>query len=144
MTLGEQYRALARRLFADLDDTAIDEMFAPDYQGEYGGKSVVGRDAFRASVVALRSALAPVHYVVHHTAEGDGLLWAHWTASGVHTGPLFELAPTQRAVSITGLTLNRFVDGKIVWGLVKWDRMALLDQLRAPPNPEKRRRRATM
>jgi predicted ester cyclase len=131
MTLGDQYRELARRLFVHADDTAIDELFAADYEGEYAGGVVRGRDAFRASVGALRSALTPLTYTVHHTAEGDGLLWAHWTASGVHSGHLFDLAPTQRPIAITGLTLNRFVDGKIVWGLVKWDRMALLEQLRA-------------
>ncbi len=130
MTLGDQYRALAHRLFAKSDDTAIDELFAPNYEGEYGGKTISGRDAFRASVIALRNALAPLDYTVHHTAEGDGLLWAHWTARGTHSARVFDLDPTHKPVAITGLTLNRFVDGKIVWGLVKWDRLALLDQLR--------------
>jgi predicted ester cyclase len=129
MTLDDKYRALARRLFAESDDTAIDELFAPNYEGEYSGKTIIGRDAFRTSVIGFRNALGPIEYVVHHTAEGDGLLWAHWTARGTHVGRILDREPTKRPISITGLTLNRFVDGKVVWGRVMWDRMALLEQI---------------
>ncbi len=130
MTNGERYRELAERLFDRHDDTAIDEMFSPDYVGEYGGKKVIGREAFRAAVAALRAGLAPLRYEVHRTTEDGEYLWAHWTASGRHSAMLFDSAPTGAAVSVTGLTLNRIVDGQVVWGLVKWDRMGLLDQLR--------------
>ncbi|HEY4055791.1 MAG TPA: ester cyclase [Kofleriaceae bacterium] len=130
MNAGDRYRELARRLFTVEDDSAIDEWFAEDYEGEYGGERVVGRDRFKQSVLTLRAAIGPLDYQVHHTAESGDLVWAHWTARGTHRGPIFDIAPTGKPVVITGLTLNRIANGKIVWGLVKWDRMALLEQLR--------------
>lgn len=129
MTNGERYRELARRLFTEADDTAINEFFASTYEGEHGGEHV-DLQRFRESVAAFRSAFGPVTYEVHHTTEDGDLLYAYWTARGCHSGPAFGLEPTERPIRVTGLTLNRFKDGKIVWGLVKWDRLALLEGLR--------------
>jgi predicted ester cyclase len=130
MSYGDRYRELADRLFVHRDDTVIDEMFASDYTGEHGGRAIRGRDEFRAAVTGLRAALSPCRYVVHDTAESGDLCWAHWSLTGVHGARLFDLEPTGKPVTITGLTLNRFANDRIVWGLVKWDRMSLLEALR--------------
>jgi predicted ester cyclase len=131
MTKAERYRNLADRLFHKRDLSAIDELFADDYQGEYAGKPVHGRAAFRASVEGMLAGLGDTRCDVIDTAESGDLLWAHWTCTGTHEGPLFGLAPTNAPVTIHGLTLNRFKGDRIVWGLVKWDRLAVLEQLRA-------------
>jgi predicted ester cyclase len=133
MSHGDRYRELADRLFRLGDDSVIDEMFAPDYTGEHGGRTIQGRDAFRAAVTSVRAALSPCRYDVHDTADSGDLCWAHWTLIGVHGARLFDLEPTGAKVTITGLTLNRFANGVIVWGLVKWDRLSLLEALRATP-----------
>ncbi|HEY1548630.1 MAG TPA: nuclear transport factor 2 family protein [Kofleriaceae bacterium] len=130
MSYGDRYRELADRLFVRRDDTVIDEMFALDYTGEHGGRMIRGRDEFRAAVTSLRAALSPCRYVVHETADSGDLCWAHWTLTGVHGARLFELEATNKPVEISGLTLNRFANGQIVWGLVKWDRLSLLEAIR--------------
>lgn len=131
MTKAERYRDLANRLFHLRDLGAIDALFAEDYHGEYAGTAIQGRAAFRASVEAMLAALANTRYDVIHTAESGDLLWAHWKCTGVHKGPLFGIAPTNAPVVIEGLTLNRFEGDKIVWGRVKWDRLAVVEQLQA-------------
>jgi predicted ester cyclase len=118
-------------LFHKRDLAAIDDLFAEHYQGEYAGNPVHGRAAFRASVEGMLAAIGDTRYDVIDTVESGDLLWAHWTCTGTHTGSLFGIAATNAPVTIHGLTLNRFEGDRIVWGLVKWDRLALVEQLRA-------------
>lgn len=129
--MAERYRELADRLFHQHDLAVIDEVFAEDYEGEYGGQPIHGRAAFRASIEAMLAGLEDTRYVVHDTAETGDLLWAHWTCTGIHRGTLLGVPGTNTEVKIEGLTLNRFAHGRIVWGLVKWDRMTVAEQLRA-------------
>jgi predicted ester cyclase len=130
MTKAERYRELADRLFHKRDLTAIDRLFAEHYEGEYAGTPMRGRAAFRASVEAMLAALGDTRYDVLETAESGDLLWAYWRCTGTHQGPLFGVEPTNTPVVIEGLTLNRFEGDRIVWGRVKWDRLALVEQLR--------------
>ena len=131
MTKAERYRDLANRLFHLRDLGAIDALFAENYEGEYAGTPVRGRAAFRASVEGMLAALANTRYDVIETAESGDLLWAYWRCTGTHRGPLFGLAATNAPVVIEGITLNRFEGDRIVWGRVKWDRLAVVEQLQA-------------
>lgn len=131
MTKAERYRELAHRLFHQRDLGAIDALFADDYEGEYGGTPVRGRAAFRESVEGMLAAFADTRYDVLETSESGDHLWAYWRFTGTHQGPLFGIAATRAPVVMEGLTLNRFDGDRIVWGRVKWDRLAVLEQLRA-------------
>jgi predicted ester cyclase len=130
MTNAERYRELTDRLFRQRDDGAFDELFAPSYTGEYGGKSVT-RESMRETVMAIRNAFGDTRYDVLETAEVGDKLWAYWKVSAIHRGPMFGIAATHAPIVIHGLTFNRYVDGKIVWGVVQWDRMGLAETLKA-------------
>lgn len=58
-----------------------------------------------------------------------------WTAHGTHHGDLMGVPLTHKQVTITGITLERLADGKIVeeWNI--WDQLGLLQQLGAVPAP---------
>jgi predicted ester cyclase len=131
MTKAERYQDLANRLFHLRDLGAIDALFAEHYEGEYAGTPVHGRAAFRASVEGMLAALANTRYDVIETVESGDLLWAYWRCTGVHRGPMFGIAATNAPVVIEGITLNRFEGDRIVWGRVKWDRLAVAEQLKA-------------
>lgn len=129
MTKAERWRNLAVRLFSERDLTAIDELFDPDYEGEYAGKPVHGREAFRASIAAMLAGIHDTRMDVHATSEDGDLLWSHWTCTGIHGGALMGLPATKRPVTIVGVTLNHFRGDRIVKGFVKWDRLALVEAL---------------
>jgi predicted ester cyclase len=51
--------------------------------------------------------------VEDQVAEGDRVV-TRWRAEMTHTGNLGDLAATGRRVTITGITIDRFEQGKIV------------------------------
>jgi len=65
-------------------------------------------------------------------AEGDYVA-TRWTAVGTHKGDLFGIAPTGKEATVTGISIDRWADGKIVESWTNWDSMGLLQQLGAMP-----------
>ncbi|HYG65852.1 MAG TPA: ester cyclase [Thermoanaerobaculia bacterium] len=56
-----------------------------------------------------------------------------WRMRGTQTGPLMGIEASGRPIDITGLRVDRFVNGKIAetWG--NWDLLGLLEQIGALP-----------
>jgi predicted ester cyclase len=52
-----------------------------------------------------------------------------WTAKGTNTGAFGPMPVTGRPIQISGLILDRVVDGKVVERWEQWDQMAMLQQL---------------
>lgn len=65
-------------------------------------------------------------------AEGQDVA-IRWTARGTHKGDLFGIAPTGKEATVTGITIDRWADGKIVESFTNWDTLGLLQQLGAVP-----------
>ena len=51
-----------------------------------------------------------------------------WTITGTNTGPGI-FAPTGKSFKVSGLSLSRFVDGKLVEERAAYDRLDMLQQL---------------
>jgi hypothetical protein len=58
-----------------------------------------------------------------------------WTARGTHTGELNGLAPTDRAVEVTGITIQRIAGNRVAEAWSNWDTLGLLQQIGASPAP---------
>src|SRR5215471_2299775 len=56
-----------------------------------------------------------------------------WTATATHRGPFMGIAPTGKRMTITGITIDRIVSGKIVEEWQQWDSLGLLQQLGVVP-----------
>ncbi len=71
----------------------------------------------------------------HVTTAGIDRAGTATEGSGTHTGVLFGISPTGRAVSIDIMDLCRFEDGKVAehWGIR--DNLSLLRQLGALSKP---------
>ena len=48
-----------------------------------------------------------------------------------HTGDQLGIAPTGKQVGVTGMSMARLRDGKMVEGWNNWDTMALMEQIGA-------------
>jgi len=70
-------------------------------------------------------------------AENDKVV-TRWTARGTHKGKFQGIAPTGRQVSVTGMTISRFVDGKIAESWIELDTLSLMRQLGADPSRDDR------
>jgi predicted ester cyclase len=86
-------------------------------------------DGFRAGLPDFRAT------ILHQVAEGD-LVITHKVFHGTHTGELLGIPATGREVEIVVMDVVRVSGGRIVehWGLV--DRLGLLQQLGALPEPQ--------
>lgn len=65
-------------------------------------------------------------------ADGDYVA-IRWTARGTHRGDLFGIAPTGKETTVTGITIDRWQDGKIQESWTNWNTLGLLQQLGAMP-----------
>jgi predicted ester cyclase len=58
---------------------------------------------------------------------------ARWSCRGTHKGDLNGIAPTGKQFAISGVTVARVANGKIVEGWVNWDALSLMQQLGVVP-----------
>ena len=66
-------------------------------------------------------------------ADGEYVA-TRWTATGTHKGDLFGIAPTGKQSTVTGITIDHWVDGKVAEAWVNWDTLGLLQQIGAVPS----------
>jgi predicted ester cyclase len=68
-------------------------------------------------------------------AEGDKVV-VRTRMHGTHQGPLMNIAPTGKAVTMPFMIIYRVVNGKIIQHWLIADQMGLMQQLGAIPTPE--------
>lgn len=61
-------------------------------------------------------------------ADGETVV-TRWTARGTHNAALLGVAPTHRKVTVTGIQIDRFENGKVIESWVNWDSMGLMQQI---------------
>ena len=112
--------AIIRRWFEEVWNkgrlSAIDEMAAANVIGHGQAQHGVdiGLKEFRPFVQRLRGAFPDIRIAIHATIEQGDNVVARWTASMTHTGEFLGIAATGRKVVVTGTTIVRILDGKIV------------------------------
>ncbi|MEU3751650.1 ester cyclase [Streptomyces olivoreticuli] len=130
-------KATARRFFEDIavggDLGLVDELFAADYHDHDIGKgtdTAIGSGVVKDDVTRWRDAF-DFHFALHgQLAEGDEVV-TRWTWRGTHTGEFMGVAPTDRDVEMTGVTVFLFRDGRIQEGWWTYDLLRLARQLGA-------------
>ncbi|GHG76885.1 ester cyclase [Streptomyces griseocarneus] len=130
-------RTTARRFFDEVavggDLDLIDELCTADYVDHDVGKeerTAVGCEALKQDVTGWRDAFDFGFTLHRQLAEGDEVS-THWTWRGTHQGDFAGLQPTGQTVAMDGVTIHRFVDGKIAEGWWVYDMLGLLRQLGA-------------
>jgi steroid delta-isomerase-like uncharacterized protein len=139
----EENKALTRRSWEivtegslDTLEDALQEVYADDIVMHEPDEDVRGIEGLKQFVSMIRSALPDLHITLEDDiAEGDKVV-SRWTAQGTHQGELMGIAPTDNQVRITGITIHRIEDGKIVEEWENWDALGMMQQIGAVPSPE--------
>lgn len=135
--MSKENKAMVRRTMEAIWNqgnlAVADERFARDYVGHAPDK-IEGPEGVKQFVSAIRNA-APKIQIEDQIAEEDKVV-TRWTASGRHEGEFQGIPPTGNQVSITGLTMFRIANGKIVEGWTNADRLGLMQQIGAVSSPE--------
>jgi steroid delta-isomerase-like uncharacterized protein len=92
-----------------------------------------GPEGLKESVRGYREAFPDLHITIdQQVADGD-FVATRWTGRGTHRGELFGISATGKESIVTGITIDRFKDGKIAESHTNWDTLGLLQQIGAIP-----------
>lgn len=132
--MSEDNKALTQRYFHEVwnegDAEAIAELIHPDYVGhDPSVDDVRGPDGMQAQIDAMHRAFPDLRIDVHDVVAESDLVAVRWTASGTHRGPFFNIPGTGNAVEISGLSMLRFQDGKIVEGWLERETLGILRRI---------------
>ena len=112
----------------------IDELVATDYVGHDPSQPELhGPDGVKGFVTTYLSAFPDGRITIDdQLAEGD-LVATRWTGRGTHQGELMGIPASGKQVTVSGITISRLEDGKIVEEWSNWDTLGMLQQLGAVP-----------
>jgi predicted ester cyclase len=132
-------KEIVRRLTEDSwkDPSVIDELAADEYVGydPTEPEPVRGPAGLKAQLDKYATAFEGAHVTVaEQIAEGD-IVTTRWTGRGMHTGEIQGVAPTGKEVTVTGITISRVENGKVVEERQVWDALGMLVQIGAVPVP---------
>jgi steroid delta-isomerase-like uncharacterized protein len=135
----DQNKHIARRLIEEALSAGryevIEEVVAPTFVNHDPSvtEDVRGPAGLRQLIDTYRTAFPDLRITVQdQIAEGDRVA-TRWTARGTHQGPLLGIDATGKEGSVTGITIDRIEDGKIVESWNNWDALGLLQQLGVVP-----------
>lgn len=140
MALDEN-KALARLYYAEVwsrgNTSILPEIIAPQFvhhDAPFPDKAR-GPSGLERIVALYRGAFPDLDIPVDGLIAEADLVVVRWTARGTHLGALMGMSPTSRAVQVSGIEVLRIADGKIVDEWSQWDRLGLLQQIGAVPQP---------
>jgi len=123
----------------DLIDQLVSQshgLVAPNVSG-----AAVGPTAYKRQIVSLVAGFPDLRFVVEEIISENEKIVAAWTFTGTHRGEFLGIAPTNKRVSVAGITIQQIASGKILDSHAAWDALGLLRQL-GVELPHKLERRA--
>ena len=140
---SETNKTVSRRFFEEVfakgNLNVLDEMIAKDHVNSGPGTISGlpnGPEGSKQFVTAYRNAFPDVHFTIdEQLAEGDKVM-TRWTGKGTHKGELVGIPATGKSSTVTGIAVDRIVNGKIAesWGI--FDQFGMMQQLGVIPMPE--------
>jgi steroid delta-isomerase-like uncharacterized protein len=133
--MSETNKTVVRRLFEEVWNKGnllvADELFAQNYSHHDPSTPEFGRgpESEKKRATLYRTAFPDVRLTIEDIiAEGETVT-ARWSCKGTHKGDLSGTAPTGKHFTISGISIARLTNSKIVEGWVNWDALGLLQQL---------------
>lgn len=135
----EENKRIARRVIERLwnkgEFQLADEIVARDYIEHLPGDETHGLDGVRQYLAEHRLGFPDIHYTVKdQVAEGDKVV-TRWTARGTHQGEFKGMPATGKRGRLSGITISRIADGKLIEGWTSPDELGLMQQLGVVPSP---------
>jgi steroid delta-isomerase-like uncharacterized protein len=132
-------KAISRRFLEEAFNSGkldvVDDLVAPEFVNHDAAlpEPTVGIEAAKASINGYREAFPDLRLTVEQQlAEGE-LVTTRWSARGTHQGELMGMAATGKQATVTGITIDRIVEGRLVESWTSWDTLGLMQQLGVIP-----------
>jgi predicted ester cyclase len=110
---------LVRRYYEEVGNTGnidrIEEFISEDYTEVFNGiKHQVGIEGAKAHIIGVRQTYPDLHITIERQIAEDEWVVSCITARGTHLGTWLGMKPTGKKVTITGVNVDRVVEGLIV------------------------------
>lgn len=135
--MSDAHRALAVRWFEEVwnhgKESAVQELASPHlrWHGFPKPDSVIGIDAFIATLRTFHRAFSGIHISVEETVIQDDRVAVRWTARASHTGAGLGFTATGLPVTVPGMSILHFREGLLVEGYNAFDITTALNRLSA-------------
>jgi steroid delta-isomerase-like uncharacterized protein len=140
---SETNKTVSRRFFEEVfgngELNVLDEIIAKDHINNGPGTLPglpTGPEGAKQLVTAYRNAFPDLHFTIdEQIAEGEKVV-TRWTGHGTNQGELLGMPATGKSSTVTGIVVDRLVNGKIAesWGI--FDQFGMMQQLGVIPTPE--------
>lgn len=133
----EENKRIAKAVFPSAwnhrDFTAAERYLDPDIVDHFDHSR--GVEAFKNVIKSFQAAFPDLQLdLIADIAEGDKVVH-QWQMTGTNDGAFQGIPPTGKKMTWTGITIVRFVDGKIVERWANVDVLGILQQLGVVPPP---------
>jgi steroid delta-isomerase-like uncharacterized protein len=139
-TQEAQNKVVVRRFFEAFsanDQAILKEVLAPDLVAyTHGNPNPQNREAMMQSIKNWNAAFETHFNIEEQIAEGDKVA-TRLTTQAIHNGSEFQgIPPSGKQAQVSGFTIERIKDGKIVERRVMSDWHGMMQQLGLLPSPE--------
>jgi len=137
--MSEENKAIVRRLMEEVwtkgDLSLADQLISANYMHHDASTPDFGPgpEGEKKRATLYRTAFPDLQFTVEDVIAEDDTVSVRWSSQGTHRGPLSGIGPSGKKVGVTGMTLARFAEGKMVESWINWDALGLLQQLDVVP-----------
>ena len=135
----ENNKAIVRRFYEEVFNQRnlelVDEICTADHVFHNPPTTLHGREEFKQLLSLYITAFPDARFTVEdEIADGDRVA-SRYTFRGTHRGELLGIPPTGKQVTVTGIIINRIVNGKTEEGWLNFDALGMMQQLGVIPAP---------
>ena len=138
----EENKLIARKVYEECWNKAIldlvPDLFAKDcqFRDPVFPARAPGVESMKKHIQMCRHAFPDLKFqLTDIIAEKDEVV-VHWTAQGTQQGQFLGLAPSHRKATVSGTSIYRIRNNKIVEQWADWNLLTLLDQLGVATTPK--------
>ena len=132
----EQNKANDRRIIEGLNQgnmNVTDELMVLTFVGHDASTTMQGLEAFKQFVSAYLTAFPDLHFTIEDQIAEEDNTTLRYTARGTHRGDLMGISPTGKQVTVTGIFITRWANGKAEESWLNFDALGMLQQLGVVP-----------
>jgi steroid delta-isomerase-like uncharacterized protein len=126
-----QNKEIARRFMEECwnkgDTNAMRDLIADNCR--YHDPVFPGVENLPEHIASCRSGFPDLRFSTDDMIGERNEVVVHWTARGTHSGPFLGMQPTNRPCNVSGTSICRMEDGRIVELWADWNVMTLMEQL---------------
>jgi len=132
-------KAIVKRLYEEVWNKRkvglLNDLISPSHglQSPTVFGSTMGPEGYKRQILLDVEAFPDLRFAIDEVIAEKNKVVVPWTISGTHKGEFFGIAPTNKKVSVDGITIHLISDGKIMDSTSAFDSLSLMQQLGAIP-----------